>query len=150
MKNYLKICLAAGAIMMIQSVKAQDKREAVIRQLEQKEKDSVLKTDSLSLFDNLWSKDMVVNTPTNRVGTVEGTKKLLRAGKLHYSSFDRKIEKITFNGNLAIVMGEEIIKPQGNQENAGKTVTRRYTNIWKFDNSRWQMIARQSTIIGVE
>ena len=59
-------------------------------------------------------------------------------------------EKITFNDDLAIVMGEEKIKPQGKQPNAGKLVTRRFTNVWKYSNSAWSIIARQATIIKVE
>ena len=75
---------------------------------------------------------------------------LLRTGKLNYLSFERTIEKVTFNDNLAIVMGEEKIKPQGQQDNAGKLVTRRFTNIWKYENNSWSIIARQATIIRVE
>ena len=93
---------------------------------------------------------MVVHNPFNKVGTVEGTKMLIRTGKHKYSSFERTIEKITFDDNLAIVMGEEKIKPQGLQDNAGKLVTRRFTNIWKFSNNSWSIIARQATIIKVE
>lgn len=62
------------------------------------------------------------NAAANRVGTVNGTKMQLRTGKLNYLSFERNIEKITFNGNLAFVMGEEKIVPQGAQDNAGKLV----------------------------
>lgn len=129
---------------------SQDQRETLIRQLEQKEREAVLRTDSTTLFDTLWATNMVVNTPANRVGTVEGTKMQLRTGKLHYLSFERNIEKVTFNDNLAIVMGEEKLKPQGAQDNAGKLVTRRFTNIWKYKKKRWQIIARQATIIKVE
>src|SRR4029078_4933442 len=116
------------------SVLAQDPREAEIRRLENLERESVLKTDSAALFEKLWSPKMVVNTPANVVGTVEGTKQLLRTGGLKYLSFERTIEKITFNDELAIVMGGETIKPQGTQPNAGKTVYRRFTNVWKSSN----------------
>lgn len=70
---------------------------------------------------------MIVNTSANVVGTVEGTKPRLRSGDLDYLSFERKVEKITFNNNVAVVMGGEIIKPHGQQVNAGKTVSRRFT-----------------------
>jgi hypothetical protein len=133
-----------------QAVLAQDKRESEIRRLENLERESVLKGDSLVLFDKIWSPDMVINTPNNVVGTVEGTKALLRSGGLNYLSFERNIEKITFNNNVAIVMGEEKIKPQGKQNNAGKVVTRRFTNFWMYANNNWSIIARQATIIKVE
>ena len=93
---------------------------------------------------------MVINAPANIVGTVENTKALLRSGGLKYQSFERTIEKITFNDNLAIVMGGKIIKPQGQQPNAGKIVSRRFTHVWMYKNNGWSIIARQSTIIKVE
>lgn len=93
---------------------------------------------------------MVINTPANVVGTVEGTKAIFRAGGLDYLEFDRNIEKIIFNDNVAIVMGMEKIRPQGKQMHAGKVVSRRFTNIWMFSNNNWSIIARQATIIKVE
>jgi Domain of unknown function (DUF4440) len=132
------------------SVIAQDPREAEIRQLETLERESVLKGDSAVLFDKIWSPNMIVNTPANMVGTVEGTKAQLRSGNLNYLSFERNIEKITFNDNVTIVMGGETIKPQGHQMNAGKTVSRRFTHVWLNKNNRWSIIARQATIIKVE
>src|SRR5512134_402144 len=86
---------------------AQDPREAEIRRLEQLEREAVMKGDSTSLFDKLWSPNMVINTPANVVGTVQGTKAMFRSGGLNYLSFERNIEKITFNENIAIVMGGE-------------------------------------------
>jgi len=60
------------------------------------------------------------------------------------------LKKITFNSNIAIVMGGEKIKPQGKQINAGKVVTRRFTHVWMYSNNRWSIIGRQATIIKVE
>ena len=137
-------------IIISGSTLAQDPREAEIRRLEQLERESVMKGDSASLFDKLWSPNMVINTPANVVGTVQGTQAMFRSGGLNYLSFERNIEKITFNENIAIVMGGEVIKPQGKQVNAGKTVSRRFTNIWKYSGSSWSIIARQATIIKVE
>jgi len=137
-------------VMIADFALAQDPREAEIRRLEQLERESVMKGDSMALFDKLWSPNMVVNTPANVVGTVQGTKAMFRSGGLNYLSFERTIEKVTFNDNIAIVMGGEVIKPQGKQVNAGKTVTRRFTNVWKYANNSWSIIARQATIIKVE
>jgi len=150
MKRHLSLLSFTLFIACIANVSAQDAKENEIRRLENLERESVLKSDSTILFDKIWSPKMVVNTPANVVGTVEGTKQLLRTGSLHYLSFERNIEKITFNDDLAIVMGGEIIKPQGTQPNAGKTVSRRFTHVWKFSNNSWSIIARQATIIKVE
>lgn len=129
---------------------AQDTREPEIRRMENLERESVLKGDSVALFDKIWSPNMIVNTPANVVGTVEGTKAHFRSGDLNYLSFERNIEKITFNDNVAIVMGGEVIKPQGHQVNAGKTVSRRFTHVWLYKNNQWSIIARQATIIKIE
>jgi len=151
MKRHLSLLSFTLLIACItNNVSAQDAREDEIRRLENLERESVLKSDSAVLFDKIWSSKMVVNTPANVVGTVEGTKQLLRTGALHYLSFERNIEKITFNDDVAIVMGGEVIKPQGTQPNAGKTVSRRFTHVWKFSNNSWSIIARQATIIKVE
>ena len=151
MKRFLSLlsfCLFIVGIT--NNVSAQDAREAEIRRLENLERESVLKSDSTALFDKIWSPKMVINTPANTVGTVEGTKQLLRSGGLKYLSFERNIEKIIFNDDVAIVMGGEVIKPQGTQPNAGKTVSRRFTHVWKLSNNSWSIIARQATIIKIE
>jgi hypothetical protein len=151
MKQFcITLTLCLGLTYISTMVFGQDSRESEIRRLENLEREAVLKSDSMALFDKLWSSNMVINTPANVVGTIEGTKALLRAGGLHYLSFDRNIEKITFDDNVAIVMGEEKIKPQANQINAGKLVTRRFTNVWMYADNHWSIIARQATITKVE
>lgn len=147
MRNQLAIIIL---FTLTSSAFAQDKREAEIRRLENIERESVLKGDSTTLFDKIWAPSMMINTPANVVGTVQGTKAIFRAGGLGYLSFERNIESITFNDNVAIVMGGEVIKPQGKQPNAGKNVTRRFTHVWMYKNNSWSIIARQATIIKVE
>ncbi len=129
---------------------AQNSKEAVISNLDNLEREAVLKGDSTALFTKYWSPMMVVNTPANRVGTVEGTKMALKTGKLDYARFDREVEKITFIENIAVVMGQETLEPQGVSDNAGKTITRRFTNVWMDTKEGWRIVARQATIIKVE
>src|SRR5262245_57809599 len=125
MKPSLKFLISSVCLAFIFNFAfAQDPKETEIRRMENLERESVLKGDSAVLFDKIWSSNMIVNTPANVVGTVEGTKAHLRSGDLNYLSFERNIEKITFNDNVAVVMGGEVIKPRGHQVNAGKTVSR--------------------------
>ena len=72
-----------------------------------------------------------------------------QSGGLAYLSFERRIQKVSFNGNVAVVMGEERIRPQEQQPNAGKLVTRRSINVWMFSDN-WAIIARQATNMKVE
>lgn len=151
MKHLIIILINAFCLASLSTIAfAQNPQEAEIRRMEDLERESLLKSDSAALFGKIWSPTMVINSPANVVGTVEGTKQLFRTGALNYLSFERSIEKITFNDNVAIVMGGEVIKPRGSQPNAGKTVSRRFTHVWLYKNNQWSIIARQATIIKVE
>jgi hypothetical protein len=127
---------------------AQKNNETEIKKLEDMEGEAWVKKDSVILF-KLFSPELVVNTPLNRVANLEVIKKLMRAGKIDISSSEKIIEKISFINNMAVVMGHDIVKPQGAMEDAGKTVTRQYTDIWIKDKSGWRLTIRQATKISV-
>lgn len=42
-------------------------------------------------------------------------------------------------------MRYDMVKPEGAIANAGKKVTRRYTDIWMKDQKTWRLTARQAT-----
>ena len=46
-------------------------------------------------------------------------------------------------------MGKEVLVPQGSSQNAGKTITRRFTNIWMKEKDAWKLVARQATIVSI-
>ena len=108
-----------------------------------------MKKDTTTLF-RIFSPTFVVNAPTNKVTTLQDLKLLIRKGEVEMESFERVTEQVTFNNNIAIAMGHETLHPTGKMPNAGKTVKRRYTNIWMKNKKSWQLVARQSTIISVE
>jgi len=120
-----------------------------ITRLEQLEAQAVMKGDTTTLF-RLWAPAFVVNNPDNRVVTAQQVKQFIRSGKLDYTSFTRVIEKITQADNVAIAMGYEVTNPQKNTANAGRTVTRRYTDIWVRSNGTWLLTARQATNVLVQ
>ncbi len=73
MKQFFTISVFSLSLTFITNgILAQHPGEAEIRQLENLERESVLKGDSAVLFDKIWSPDMIVNTPANVVVTVEG------------------------------------------------------------------------------
>lgn len=128
---------------------SQNAAEAEIRKLEDAQREAFLKKDTATLF-KLFSPDFVVNAPTNKVTTLQDLKNLIRKVEVEMESFERVTEKITFTGDIAIAMGHETLNPTGKMPNAGKTVKRRYTNIWMKNKNGWQLVARQATIISVE
>jgi hypothetical protein len=128
---------------------AQQNNETEIRKLEKMEGDAFVKNDTVALY-NLFSPQLVVNSPLNKVATLEDIKMLIRLGKINIAASEKMIEKITFINNMAIVMGYDIVKPQGTMQDAGKTVTRRYTDVWIQDENTWRLTIRQATNISIE
>jgi ketosteroid isomerase-like protein len=123
--------------------------ETEIRKLEEAQREAFLKKDTATLY-KLFAPDFVVNAPTNKITTLQQLKLLIRSGEVDMESFERVTEKVTFVDNIAIAMGNETLHPTGKMPNAGKTVKRRYTNIWMKTEAGWKLAARQATIISIE
>ena len=144
-----KIIIASFSLLVFICACAQNTAEIEITKLENEQKEAYLKKDTITLA-KLFSPFFVVNGPSNKVETFPDLLVRIRRGGSDREFYERIIEKITFADNIAIVMGNETIKPTGIAANAGKTVKRRYTNIWIKTKESWQLVARQSTIISVE
>jgi ketosteroid isomerase-like protein len=98
----------------------------------------------------LCAKDLVVNTPANRVARLEQVLGFFRAGRMNYESADVTIEALDTRPDHVVIMGEEVVKPQGASANAGKTVSRRFTDVWrKESDGKWRLTIRQATITSV-
>ena len=121
--------------------------EDVIRQLEEQERQAVLKQD-LTALERLWSEEFIVNNPQNQISKSRGdVLALVKRGLIRYAAFDRRIESIRFNADVAIVMGAETVEPVGDAPRAGGAVERRFTNIWRKQDAEWRMIARHANVI---
>lgn len=136
--------LYAAAVTQGQEQPSPD--EAAVRALDDQERAAVLNQD-LSALERLWSDRLIVNTPLNRVNGKLDALDLLRQGKIHYSTFERRIEFIRVDGDLAIIMGAETAQPIGKAPFAGQTVQRRFTHVWRKEAGTWRLIARHANII---
>ncbi|MGI8732193.1 MAG: nuclear transport factor 2 family protein [Pyrinomonadaceae bacterium] len=94
-------------------------------------------------LDKLWTKDFRVNNPFNEIDKADR----IRTGVVTYSSFVREPEAILVRGETVIVMGRETVVPKGNSPDAGKTINRRYTNIWMKREEKWRLVARHASVI---
>jgi hypothetical protein len=128
---------------------AQTSDTTVIKDLEERMKTAVLNGDTATFF-GFAAPELVVNNPANHVVTHEMVKKFTRTGQIAYSSYELVIEKIIIVENVAISMGKEVVVPKDNANHLGKTVTRRYTDIWMKRNGVWKMIGRQATEVAVQ
>jgi hypothetical protein len=127
---------------------AQLSDETVIRRLENAEREAILKGDTTRLYQ-LMSFQIVVQNPENAIVGFRQVIDRVKTGKINYASFERLIEKVTFIGSTSIVMGKEVLIPQGSSPNVGKTITRRFTNIWMKEKNIWKLTARQATIVSI-
>lgn len=127
---------------------AQQSDETVVRRLENEEREAILKGDTTKLYQ-LMSYKIVVQNPENAIVGFRQIIDRVKTGKINYASFERLIEKVTFFNNTSIVMGKEVLIPQGATQNAGKALTRRFTNIWMKEKNIWKLTARQATNISI-
>jgi len=125
-----------------QSAKQKVKIEQEIRRLDVAHADAVLRGD-LAALDKLWTEDFKVNNPFNQIDRADR----IRTGAVTYSSFIREPETVLIHGDTVIVMGREIVVPKGDSPDSGKTINRRYTNIWMKRSDNWRLVARHASVI---
>lgn len=95
----------------------------------------------------------IINGPSNQVLRKDVLVNMLAQRKMASDHFERVIEATAITGNVGIVMGREIVKPvstsQLGQLHGTKTLDRRFTNVFLFENGEWRFLARQATIVGM-
>ena len=105
----------------------------------------MLKGDVPTL-EKLWPEQFIVNNPQNEVSADRNAVfDRIKKGLISYAQFDRKIESIKFNEDLAIVMGSEVVLRTG--DTPAQIINRRFTNIWRKSGLSWQLIARHASVI---
>ena len=121
--------------------------EATVRAMDDQERLAALNQDYAAL-ERLWSEHFIVNAPSNQILPNRGAVlDWFRRGMTMRSSYERSIEQIRVDGDIAIVMGAETLTPIANAPNAGQTVRRRFTNIWKKEGDTWRLWARHANVI---
>ena len=122
---------------------------AEVTKLDNQEREAIIRADTVALL-RLWSPDIIINNPQNRISTLAQVMARIRHGQIDYTSFDRTIEKISVKGDVVMLMGQEVLKPENKADYVGKTVTRRFTNVWMRSAGAWRLVARQATIVLVQ
>lgn len=120
--------------------------EAMIRDLEERERRAVLAGD-VAAIQTFWDPAFLVNSPNNRllVGR-EAPLDLVRSGVIQFSRFDRVIERVEVEADVAVTMGSEtIVQKRGPQ--AGQVIERRYTNIWRLKDGKWLLRFRHANVL---
>jgi ketosteroid isomerase-like protein len=94
-------------------------------------------------LDQLWSDDLLVNSPINRVNDKRLVLELLQAGVIAHVFLENQIEACRIDGDIAIVMGSETVRDKPD----GPTLHRRYTNVWRTEGDAWRIFIRHANLI---
>jgi hypothetical protein len=132
------------------SIAARDPRIAAVLDEVSRVDASIIHDDHATFAASL-ADDLAVNNPLNRVAARGIVEQLNAAGHISYSSYERRIEYAGLRGDMVLLMGEEIVTPKGTTNPwSGRNVRRRFTDMWKQEDGRWVLTARQATVIAVE
>src|SRR5262249_9721654 len=148
----VKVCAALALLLAsllaspiaIGQTKQNAELENEIRALDLAHADAILRGDRKAL-DELMDDDVTVNHPTNRI--VKEKKELLDLidrGVIRYTTFERTPETFLFFDDMVVVMGGEVVVPATGAPNAGKTLERRYTNVWMRREGKWRLTVRHA------
>ena len=126
--------------------------EEIVRSLDDQERVAALKRDVMAL-ERLWSDDFVVNAPNNQV--VVGKRAVLdtfvHSGVIDFATFERRIEFTRAVDEFVFVMGLETLVPKADAPAAGlvagRTINRRFTNVWRNESGTWRLFARHANVI---
>lgn len=144
----MKIAAALPAFalsaVLVAPATAQD-MESAVRVQEAREARAVLAGD-LPDLTRVWDEGFVVNSPNNTIGKGrDAIAALVRAGVIDYDRFERTVEHVRVEGDTAVAMGQEIVRPKRGPQ-AGRTLTRRYTNVYRLKGGEWRLWARHANL----
>lgn len=152
MKNTLALLLLVGMPLGVSMEQNRTADEEQVRALDDQERIAALKRD-IPTLERLWSEQLTVNAPNNQVvvGRRATLDTFVHAGVINFSRFDREIEFIRADGDFVFIMGLETVTPLSDAPSAGlvagRTIERRFTNVWKKEGAAWRLFARHANVI---
>ena len=97
----------------------------------------------LEQLDVLFSDELLVNSPINRINDKKKLLELLGTGVIGHVSSEFRHELMRRDGDLVIVMGSDEVKNSASEP----TVHRRFTNVWRKEGDRWRLYIRHANVI---
>jgi len=146
-KYYFSMAFLISTLLTIGQ--STSKTEVEIRKLEKAVVIAILNADTNTL-KQVWAPEFMVNNPRNDISTNRNAVlQTQKSGMINYSTFERVIEQMQFQKDIAITMGHETFVSRNDipGAKAGQTYKRRFTNIWMKKKGKWQQIARHASII---
>lgn len=122
--------------------------EEEIRRLYDHEHDLLLRRD-FAAQERFYPDDFVVTNPFSMFINKQKVMERLRADIIKYSTYERQYDYFRRYGDTAVMVGSETVvpTPDANRPDAGKTVHRRFTEVWVRRDGGWQKIVRHASNI---
>lgn len=142
--------VATAAVAQVAVVGARTPDEAAVLAADAQQRDAVAKVD-LEAIRRISHPNLRVNAPSNRVLTREDLIHMVGSGEIRNEVFERTAEQVTVTGDVAVVMGREVVYPGAASEQARmygqRTLNRRYTNVYLRTPGGWKHLARHANVI---
>ena len=119
---------------------------AQIKILEAAQTKAIMESDTITLA-KIWAEDFHVNNPSNMIVNRSQVFQRIKSTFIKYSTYIQEPEYYGVFGDVVVVMGKETVVPIGDNPDKDKTITRRYTDVYKNINGEWKEIARHANII---
>jgi hypothetical protein len=108
----------------------------------------MISTGDVQGFDRVAHRNLRINAPNGRILTREQFLASLKSGEIAAERFERTPEDVHISGNIAVVMGREVYTPVASSEGGrlfgARPLQRRYTNVYIWEQGRWQWVARHA------
>ena len=108
---------------------------------------AALATHDVDVLEALYAADFVLHSPGNTVMSREQVLEAARRGgrreSFWYESYVRTTEFVRALGNVGVTMGSETVVP-GAGPDAGRTVERRFTHVYRKENGAWKLLVRHA------
>ena len=119
-----------------------------IKRLYRYRQDIVVRRD-FDALERFYPNDHLVTNPYNRVLNKAQVMELIRRDVISYSSFERQFDHVRVYGDTVVVVGSETVarSPEAKTPDAGKTIQRRFTEVWVRRDGTWQVVVRHASSI---
>lgn len=131
---------------LVQACSAASPTETIIRQLEQDQAKAAITRDRAAL-EKMFSPDFRVISPAGAMNTKEELITILTNNAAPpYASASYQTDIVRDYGDIVVSIGMDTVVPNTGAQ-AGKTLKRRVTQVWKRDNGVWQVTLRHANIV---
>jgi uncharacterized protein (TIGR02246 family) len=137
--------ILAGCLAACAAVPRGDSTEQQIRALEQQQAQAAIARDRAQL-EQIFAPDFQIVNPSGVVASKEELLALLLGGTSPYRSAVYQTDKVRVHGDVVVTTGLETVVPNTGPQ-AGQSVRRRITQVWRREGGQWRIELRHATIV---